>query len=292
MRAWGGVVLESGNYAEPGQLTTLTGEIGVVAREAGWPRPLIAALQPGGPGTAFANLPPAAQEMSVSPDEARAEAASAGKQLSAVGVRMTLAPVADLGAAGGPYERRAYSDDPLAVARSVRGAVDGYAKAGVAAVPGHFPGEGAASQDPASGAASVGLTVAELRQRDVIPFAEVAHSTPAIQMSTALYAGFDGVTPATLLPDAVGELRRLGFRGAVVSGDLAAVALATGEDVAAEAVEALAAGCDLVWLPGDAGDQERAWRAVVRAIRTGKLSRKRVVEALRRGAALKRRFGT
>jgi beta-N-acetylhexosaminidase len=204
---------------------------------------------------------------------------------------MTLAPVADLGPAGGPHEDDAFSDLPGAAARSVRAAVSGYRASRVVAVPGHFPGEGAASQDPSLGAATVGLSLGQLRGRDMLPFATVAKHAAAIQLSDSLYAGFDGVTPATLLPRAVAELRRLGFSGVVVSGDLAAATLATGGTAGDAAVAALQAGCDLLWLPGSARDQEDAWRAVVRAIRSGKIRASRVTSALRRVAAMKKAYG-
>ena len=103
---------------------------------------------------------------------------------------------------------------------------------------------------------------------------------------------FDGVTPATLLPDVVALLReKLGFGGVVISGDLAAASLATGQPVADLAVAAVKAGCDLLWVPGDAGDQDAAWRAVVRALRTGEVPASRVAEALTRVSVLRARYG-
>jgi beta-N-acetylhexosaminidase len=99
------------------------------------------------------------------------------------------------------------------------------------------------------------------------------------------------VTPATLLPDAVKLLRGTGFRGVIVSGDLAAATLATGGSVADAAVAALKAGCDLLYVPGDAADQEAAYRAVVRALRLGQVPATRVAASLHRLAALRRAYG-
>jgi beta-N-acetylhexosaminidase len=103
---------------------------------------------------------------------------------------------------------------------------------------------------------------------------------------------WDGVTPATLLPGVVRLLRKdLKFGGVVVSGDLAAASLANGQPVADLAVQAIKAGVDLVWIPGDAADQDAAWRAVVRAMRTGDIPRSRVADALRRVAVLRASYG-
>ena len=214
----------------------------------------------------------------------------AAARLHELSVNTTLGPSADLGDAGGAWEGRAYSDDPQTVARALRAAVRAYLHGGVAPVVGHFPGEGGASQDPDTGPATVGSSVEDLRGRDLVPFEAVAHTAPAIRMSAAAYAGFDGVTPATLLPEAVELLRSTGFRGVVVSGDLNAAADASGLPVGDAAVQALQAGCDLLVLPGDAAAQDEAWRAVTKAIRDGQLDRSAIAASLARVKALKQRF--
>jgi beta-N-acetylhexosaminidase len=171
-------------------------------------------------------------------------------------------------------------------------AVAGWEAGGVAPAPGHFPGEGAASGDPVEGPATVGLSAGELRRRDLRPFADLARHAPAIQLSSATYVAYDGVTPATLLPAVVTLLRGdLRFGGVVISGDLAAASLATGRPVADLAVAAVAAGCDLLWIPGAAADQEAAWRALTRALRSGRLPASRVAQALARVRLLRARYG-
>jgi len=284
-RDWGAVVPSADNYVSPSQLRGLTRSAERAARRARREPPLVA-VDP----RFIGRLGPAPQIVlgtEESPEEARREAREAGRRLRGAGVDAVLAPSADLGVGGGPAEERAFSDDPLLTARFVRAAVDGWRDARVMPVPGRFPGEGAASQDPLAGAASVGLSLPELVSRDVRPFAGVVARAPAIQMSAALYAAWDGVTPATLLPDAVRLLReRLGFRGAVVSADLVAVTAATGGGVGDAAVEALRAGCDLLLIPGGRAEQEAAYRAIVGAVERGELKRERLDEAVRRVRAL------
>jgi beta-N-acetylhexosaminidase len=111
-------------------------------------------------------------------------------------------------------------------------------------------------------------------------------------MSAALYAAWDGVTPATLLPEAVALLRdRVGFRGAILSADLVAVTGATGGTLADAAVEALRAGCDLVVVPGSQADRDAAYRGALAAVESGDLPRERIDEALLRVLSLKQRVG-
>jgi beta-N-acetylhexosaminidase len=288
---WGGVVLEPGNGRSPQQVAGLVGSLRGAAQGAHHAAPIVAASQLGGEYDA---VPIGSPLQSAAPDAAAARHAALGaaKALRALGIRLVLAPVADTETPGGPWEGLAFSDDPGAVTTMSAAAVAGWKEGLVAPAPGHFPGEGAASGDPVEGPATVGLSTQELHRRDLRPFAALARRAPAIQLSSATYVAFDGVTPATLLPEVVTVLRdELRFRGVIVSGDLAAASLATGRPVAELAVAAVKAGCDLLWIPGDAQDQDAAWRAVTRALRTGDVPAARVAGALRRVSALRIRYG-
>jgi beta-N-acetylhexosaminidase len=136
------------------------------------------------------------------------------------------------------------------------------------------------------------LSLDELKARDLQPFVAIAKHAPAIQLSAATYVAFDGVTPATRLPEVVALLRgELGFGGVIVSGDLAAASLSGGESVAQLAVRALQAGVDLLWIPGDVAAQDAAWRAVVRAVRDGTIPASRVADALAHVSKLRADYG-
>lgn len=292
-RPYGGVLLTRSNYDQPQQLSGLTSKIQEVAREAGHPAPLVAAQQEGGDFSAFPNLEPLGQ-VDVGEgnrDQIRASARRAAEQLKALGVTLNLGPNADIAVAGGPGQGRAFSDVPSKVTTAIRTTVAAYNRIGVATAVGPFPGHGAASRDPDAGPAPVGLGLDELREADMTPFAAVAsgrNAAPAIQMSNAIYVAYDGVTPATLLPDAVEELReRLGFEGTIVSADLVATTATTGGTVGEAAVEALKAGVDLLVVPGGRAEQEAAYRAVLTAARRGRVPRSRLQQALERTRALR-----
>jgi beta-N-acetylhexosaminidase len=256
--------------------------------------PLIVARQGGGQSNGFPGLPPQSEPSLGAigrPDRVSTQTQLAAKRLRALGINATLAPIADLAINGGPAASRGYAADPTLVSALVRAAVSGYRAGNLISIVGHFPGEGAASQDPAVGAATVGLRLSDLMARDIKPFAAVSGSAPVIELSDSLYAAFDGVTPATLLPDAVSLLRgRLGFQGVVMSGDLLAVTAATGGSVADAAVRALKAGCDVLFLPGGATDVEAAYNAVLAAIRQGSLDPQAINRSLERVAALKQAY--
>lgn len=293
-RPYGGVLLTRTNYIEPSQLSALTAKIQRTARGAGHPAPVVVTQQEGGQFSAFPNLAPNPQV-----DVGRRKATSikksaivAGEQLKALGIGVNLAPFADIAVVGGPGQGRAYADSPAKVTSAVKAAVAGYRRAGVVAAVGPFPGDGGASQDPSVGPAPVGLGMDELREGDMAPFAAVAKgggATAAMQMSNAIYLAFDAVTPATLLVDAVKELRdRLDFKGAIVSSDLVATTATTGGGVGQAAVAALKAGVDMLLVPGGRAQQDEAYRAVVAAVRSGEIPASRIVSALERIAGLRR----
>jgi len=290
-REWGAVLLDSANVVDAAQLAALAEEIDNVPRNVRRLPPLLAAAQLGGREVAVRRVGPPRQASVRRSGAARRVARRAGRALRRLGFDMVLAPAADLAAAGGPWEGRGFSDEPKPAAKLVGAAVDGWLDARIAPVVGHFPGEGTASQDPERGVATVGSSRQELRKRDQLPFRRIARKVPAIQLSGALYADFDAVTPATLDPAIIRTLRSEGFRGAIVSANLTAATLATGEGVGAAAVAALKAGCDVLYVPGDQRDQEEAYRAVVRAVRVGTIPTSRVREALGRINRLRRAAG-
>jgi beta-N-acetylhexosaminidase len=205
---------------------------------------------------------------------------------------MTIAPLADVDTADGALTGQLFGQSPSTVARFSLAAAEGYAAGGLIAAAAHFPGEGGTSADPDMITATVGGSLAQLRARDLIPFAAIAPHVPVIEMSNAEYAAFDGVTPAGLLPAAVQLLRgAYGFAGAVMSDDLDATLNATGETPAQVAVQALQAGDDLLFISGPPSEHFQAYDAVLALARRSASARRQVRQALLRDLTLKSRFG-
>jgi beta-N-acetylhexosaminidase len=292
---WGGVVLTSANFASNSQVQALTSQITDIAGNAGGVTPLLAAEQSGEPETAFPDLPPEGEAQigaTGKPSLARTQAIAAGKALRTLGIEMTIAPLADVDTLDGALSGRLFSSNPAAVARFSLAAVTGYQQSGVIAAAAHFPGEGGASADPDEMTATVGGSLTQLEDRDLLPFAAITPHVPVIVMSNAEYTAFDGVTPASLLPAAVALLRgRYGFTGVIMSDDLDATLDATGQTPGQVAVRALRAGDDLLYISGPPSEHATAYTAVLTRAEHSAPARALVHQALLRDLTLKAHAG-
>ena len=142
------------------------------------------------------------------------------------------------------------------------------------AVPKHFPGLGAAAQPPEDGPTPVGLTVQELRERDLVPFqAAFDAGAPAVLIGHGSYTTDDFVTPGVAVE---GDRDRPPARAArssaasSITDDLASPAVTAISAIPDAAVDALKAGVDLVWISGPRGEQEAAMNAVLNAVAVGR----------------------
>jgi beta-N-acetylhexosaminidase len=196
--------------------------------------------------------------------------------------------------AGSVIGERAYSDDPQQVASFATASVRAYRRERVFSAAKHFPGLGSASQSTEEGPANVGLSLADLRSRDLIPFmAAIRAQVPGIVVGHGLYLADDSVTPASLSRRFVTDLLRgeLRFRGVAITDDLANPPITSQSSIPEAAVRAIKAGADMVFISGSPADQRAAYRAVLRAVREGDVPPTRVNEAVLRILAAKRAAG-
>jgi beta-N-acetylhexosaminidase len=297
-RALGGIVIRTGNYSSSGQITALAARATLVARHAKQDPPLVWAPQEGGDFNAIGGVgPPKAPGDANGAVRVEAHAVvSSGRKLGRRNVNGVLAPVVDVGAADNtdPLGVRAFSDQPGPTARFATASVDAYKRAGLMSAAEHFPGLGGATQSPDDGLASVGLSLAQLRKRDLVPFAAAIRAgVPAIVISNASYSTDDFVTPATLSRAVSTDLLRgeMRFQGVAIADDLSQPAITTSMSVADAAVKAIAAGADMVYISGTKRGQDAAFRALLAAVKSGAIPRARLDEAVTRILTMKREYG-
>ena len=166
-----------------------------------------------------------------------------GADCLAAGFTVTAAPVLDLSVPGAHdvIGDRALAEDPMIIARLGRAVAAGIAAAGVQAVGKHAPGHGRSQVDSHL---SLPRVEANDLDADVLPFARNA-DLPWMMTAHIVYPAFDPILPATLSARVIGGIvrGRIGFKGVLVTDDLAMKALA-GEP-ADLAMRALGAGCDV-----------------------------------------------
>ena len=227
----------------------------------------------------------------------RTAAATMGRALRALTVRIDLAPVADLDAGPGPDAshpdgKRSFSADPATASADVVAFARGLLDAGIVPVVKHYPGLGTASANT-DAATGVTAPLSTLRQRDLLPFAAAVRAgLPAVMTSNAVVPGLSPL-PVSLSAAATRLLREtLGFRGAIITDSLSATAIsAAGFSLGQAVVRALTAGADGVIIGRGDSTNGAALAASVRAsivaaVRSGALPIARLREAVRRLAAL------
>jgi beta-N-acetylhexosaminidase len=292
----GGIAIDAQNYVSADQLASLAGEAGVIARQEGNVKPWVLAPQEGGEFNAFPDLPPAtaAADLASAADASR-ETRQAANALRVAGLSGVLGPVIDVGPSSGlAVGARAFSDDPRDVVDYAQAVVDVYRSQGLLTAAGHFPGLGSGSEDPRLGPSQVGSSVDELSARDLLPFrTAIRAGAPAITMSNGLYVTDDFVTPGSLSPSLIGGLLRrdLGFRGLVITDDLADPGVTALTSIPEASVAAVRAGADLLYISGPPSEQQAAYDAVLKAVRSGAIAADRLKEALSRNLSIKRNYG-
>jgi beta-N-acetylhexosaminidase len=292
----GGIVIGPDNYVGSDMLGQMAGETRVIADEVGHVRPLVMVSQPGGELNSFPDLPPPTTPADLgSADEAGTEAGESASALAGLGVTGVLGPALDVSPEGGSaLGELAYSDDPAEVAAFADAEIRAYGEAGLLTTVSHFPGLGSADQPTDSGPASVGLDLPELRQRDLLPFrAAIEDGAPAMIVSHALYPMNDFTAPASLSKEVLTDLLRgeLGYEGVALTDDLAQPAVEIAAPVPEASVEAIRAGADMVWVSGPLEDERAAYAAVLAAVRSGRISRARLDEAVGRILSAKEDYG-
>lgn len=225
---------------------------------------------------------------------ARDAARVTGEELRALGISLDFAPVADVNV--NPHNPvigpRAYGADPAKVSAMVGAAVDGFHAAGIASVAKHFPGHGDTSVDSHTGLPVIRHTMERWKRLDAPPFrAAIEHGVDAIMTAHVVMPELDpSGDPATLSHRIVTGLLRgeLGFDGVITTDalDMAGVRKKYGD--AEVAVRAILAGVDVLLMPPDL---DKAYGAVLKAVKSGRITERRLDESVTRILRLKDKRG-
>jgi beta-N-acetylhexosaminidase len=282
-RETAGVILFGANGGSPSVWRRLTSSL----QQAGHGRALIMADQEGGEIRSVDHVGPAeSQPFQGPPASVRRAARSAGRGLTAAGINVNLAPVADVPRAGSVMATRSFAGGAAQIAARTRASILGLRDGRVAATAKHFPGLGAARVNTDDGPATIRTPVAS----DLVPFrAAVDEAVPLVMLSHASYPALDARNIASQSrPIVTGLLRRrIGFEGVIVTDSLEAAAVVARSGIADAAERSVRAGADLILMTGSA-----SWNVVYPRLlaeaRADPAFMRRIHESAARVLALKR----
>lgn len=304
----GGAMLFRHNLdTDPAGVRRFTAEISRIIRdgEESGIAPFIAVDHEGGQvhrfGPGVGRLPPPLSYGELAQREGRDRALGAvregarqsGRELRDLGITLNFAPVVEvLTEENRPFlEDRSYGPEGEFTQAAAAAFIRGMEEGGIPCVVKHFPGNTAT--DPHRG---VPVLTQDRGALDLMvrPFAGLIRELPlsGIMVSHVLVLSRDPDRNASLSPAVIRDWIRgeLGFSGMVLTDDFSMeAAAAPGRGEGDAAVEALAAGADMVmaW----PATLRRTHRAILRALEDGRLPRERIREAAEHILFEKLRFG-
>jgi len=296
----GAVAMFSYNGTSPQTITQTVNAWQSIATHTGSRVPLLVAVdQEGGPVTrltdGFTSLPYGAALGAMPTEDAQLVGEMAGEELSAVGITMNLAPVADVRTTPGNQlmEPRMFSSNAATVGSAVSAYIKGLRNSGVIGVLKHFPGHGAAA-DSHSVLPTVSYDRQHVESVELVPFRTgIENGAEVVMVGHLIYPALDPTPdlPASLSPTIIEQVLRkqLGFNGVAMTDAMDMGAIVDHFTRPVAAVMAIRAGIDLIAAGPHTPikDQQAMKQAILDAVKNGQLSESRIEEAVRRILMLK-----
>ena len=233
-------------------------------------------------------------------DTVRHYAHMTAEMLSDLGINLNFAPVADVNVNPncpviGKMERT-FSADTGVVAKCCSIWIEEQRAQGVASCLKHFPGHGSATGDTHKGLVDVTKT---WQRYELAPYRDLSN-IDMVMTAHVINRQLDPAgLPASLSPKITSYLRdTLGFRGVIITDDLAMGAIVNEYTLEQTVRMALDAGADLLCLSNNGGhgyDPEivpKVVKIIKKLVDDGTVSPERIHQSAERVRALKRRFST
>lgn len=219
------------------------------------------------------------------------------REAHAMGVNWVFAPDADVN--NNPdnpiINIRSFGEDPQAVAAGVGAFIDGAHSDPadyVLVTAKHFPGHGDTAEDSHMQMARLAESRERIESVELVPFrTAIEHGVDAIMTAhMAVPAIEPDPVPATLSRKVLTGLLRdeLAFKGLVVTDAMEMQAIAAVYSQGEAAVRAIEAGADVLLMPSD---PEACIEAILKAVRSGRISRQRINSSAAKVIAAKHRVG-
>lgn len=208
---------------------------------------------------------------------------SIGSLMSAYGLNLDLAPVADVlsGNSTGIGDRT-FGTDAQTVSDMALEVIRGIQEEDVNAAMKYFPGYGAASSNM-SGFPVINSSLDELKKKEFLPYSNaIAQGLDFVMVGHISVPNVTGDdTPASLSEKMISEVLRkdLVFKGIVMTDYLNDKTIVKNYSAADAAVKAIQAGADLLLEPDDL---EAAYEGVLKAVKKGDITEDRLDESIYR----------
>lgn len=208
---------------------------------------------------------------------------SIGSLMSAYGLNLDLAPVADvLSGNSTGIGNRTFGTDAQTVSDMALEVIRGIQEEDVNAAMKYFPGYGAASSN-LSGFPVINSSLDELKKKEFLPYSNaIAQGMDFVMVGHISVPNVTGDdTPASLSEKMISEVLRkdLGFKGIVMTDYLNDKTIVKNYGAADAAVKAIQAGADLLLEPDDL---DAAYEGVLKAVKKGDITEDRLDESIYR----------
>lgn len=208
---------------------------------------------------------------------------SIGSLMSAYGLNLDLAPVADvLSGNSTGIGNRTFGTDAQTVSDMALEVIRGIQEEDVNAAMKYFPGYGAASSNM-SGFPVINSSLDELKKKEFLPYSNaIAQGMDFVMVGHISVPNVTGDdTPASLSEKMISEVlcKDLGFKGIVMTDYLNDKTIVKNYGAADAAVKAIQAGADLLLEPDDL---EAAYEGVLKAVKKGDITEDRLDESIYR----------
>ena len=214
-----------------------------------------------------------------------------GSDLKRLGFNVNFAPVADVlkketdaqFLASDEIGERSFGSDAKLVSDMVEMEVKGLKKQGICATLKHFPGQGSSDADTHLGATNIEKTIEQLRTTEFLPFqAGIDAGAEFVMLSHESVNTVTGENvPASMSSLMIHDILRdeLGFKGLVITDALNMKAITQQYSAKKAAVSCVKAGADVLLMPDDL---EEAYNGIMAAVKSGKISEKRINRSVER----------
>lgn len=209
-----------------------------------------------------------------------------------LGFNTVFAPVLDLGLpeSSSVMRTRVVSSEPQEVAMYASAFLEGFAAEGVVGCGKHFPGLGGGNLDSHHAMPVIERAWDEMWQQDIAPFRTLASQLPMIMVAHAAYPrAAKSSLPASISHFWIADIlrKKIGYTGLVVSDDMEMGGILTQRSMEDAAVEAVAAGTDVIEICKDPALILRAYEALLSESERSSNFRRRIGAAARRIASCK-----